>query len=91
VIRKEITRKIVTSKVYAFSLEIEEGKPITKELEPLTFAGRLTESVALRRVTKFYGKSNSIKIAKIETSEDTYKISVEDFIRNATKVEPEKV
>ena len=87
--RKTIVRTMSTSTINAFALSMVDGKPVVENLEPLTVMGRATEKDALKALKEKYGKNASITIGSIEVQEDTYEISVEDFLKHAHKVEKE--
>lgn len=84
--RKKITRTMFTSKINAYTLEIEDGQPKVRNLEPITVMGKATQKEALKALKDLYGKECSITIASIDVSEDVYEISVDDFLKYATKV-----
>ena len=85
--RKTIVRTMSTSTIYAYMLEVVDGKPVAKDLEPLTVMGSATEKDALKVLKDKYGKDNAITVGKIEVTENTYEISVDDFVKYAKKVE----
>ena len=85
--RKTIVRTMATSKINAFKLTLENGQPKIENLEPLTVMGKASEKEALKALKDKYGKNAPITVANIEVQEDTYEISVEDFLKYAKKVE----
>lgn len=85
--RKTITRTMATSTINAFQLTMEGTTPKVVALEPIIVLGKATEKEALKAIKDKYGKHCSATIGSIEVHEDTYKISVEDFLKYATKVE----
>lgn len=84
--RKTIVRTMATSTINAFKLEIVDGKPEAKALEPVTIMGKAKEKDALKALKETLGSVNGVTIGSIEVSEDTYEISVDDFLKYATKV-----
>jgi hypothetical protein len=66
---------------------MEGTKPVVTELPLVTVWGKPSKKEALKAVQDVHGKDVSITIGKIETSEETYKIKVEDFVAIATKVD----
>lgn len=86
--RKSITRTMSTSTIKGFMLEIVEGNPVPKQLEPITVNGKVKEKDALKIFKDKYGKTSAITISSIDVEESTYEISVEDFVKYATKIEP---
>lgn len=89
--RKTICRTMATSTIQAFKLTIENGQPKVENLEPLVVMGKATEKEALKALKEKYGKNAPITIASIEVQEDTYEISVEDFVKHAKKVDKKTV
>lgn len=85
--RKTITRTMCTSTVHAYTLSIVDGKPVAKELEPVVVMGKAKEKDALKVLKDKYGSTTAITVGKIQVEESTYEISVEDFVKYATKVE----
>jgi chemotaxis response regulator CheB len=89
--RKMITRKMTTSKIYGFIISMENGNPKVEKLEPITIGGKVSEIDGLKALKNKYGKTAPIMVEKIETFEDVYEISVEDFLKYATKVTEKEV
>lgn len=89
--RKTIVRTMATSTIQAFKLTIENGQPKVENLEPLVVMGKATEKEALKALKEKYGKNAPVTIASIEVQEDTYEISVEDFVKHAKKVDKKTV
>lgn len=85
--RKTIVRTMATSKINAYALTMVDGKPSIENLEPLTVMGKASEKDAIKALKEKYGKNASVTIGSIEVTEDTYEISVEDFLKHAKKVE----
>lgn len=88
--RKTITRTMTTSTIKGFKLKIVDGAPSVETLDPVTIMGNANEKHALKALREVYGKDNSITVGSIETSEETYEISVDDFMKYATKVDKNK-
>ena len=82
---------MATSTINAFKLTIENGQPKVENLEPLVVMGKATEKEALKALKEKYGKNAPVTIASIEVQEDTYEISVEDFVKHAKKVDKKTV
>ena len=85
--RKTIVRTMATSTIHAFGLTMEGNIPKVETLDPITVMGKANEKEALKAVKEKYGKDKSITIGSIEVQEDTYEISVEDFVKHAKKIE----
>lgn len=85
--RKTITRTMNTSTISACMLTVVDGNPTVETLEPITVMGKATEKDALKMLKEKYGKNNAITVTGIEVSEETYEISVDDFVKYATKIQ----
>ena len=87
--RKTIVRTMATSTIKAYTVEMENGLPVAKALEPITIMGKAKEKDALKAVKEQYGKV-AVTIGEIQIEEATYEISVDDFMKYAKKVEADK-
>lgn len=85
--RKTICRTMATSTIHAFSLEMKEGKPEAVALDPVVIAGEASEKEAMKAVKEVYGKNKAVTIGEIQVGKATYEISVDDFMKYATKIE----
>lgn len=85
--RKTITRTMATSKINSFTLEVKDGVPVAKALSPITVMGKASEKEAIKAVKEAYGKDVPVTIGEIEVTEETYEISVDDFMKYAKKVD----
>ena len=89
--RKNITRTMATSTIHSVKLTMENDQPKIETLDPVVLTGKATKESALKELRKIHGNDAPVSITKIETSEDVYEISVEDFLKYATKVSKETV
>lgn len=90
--RKTIQRSITTTRIHAFYVKVnEEGIPEVINLEPVTVFGTVSKAKAVKAVATAYPDVKGIDIAKIETAENLYEISVGAFVANATIIEKETV
>jgi hypothetical protein len=82
--RKTIERTITQTNVTSGIVGIEKGLPVIKVTFTDEFTGILNDEKALKEVQKLHGNSTVI----LEKSEinDRYEISVEDFMKHATKI-----
>lgn len=85
--RNTIIRTMATSEIHAFRLVMVDGVPQVEELPVFTANGKLTHKDAERALRREYGKTAPITIKEVKVSENTYEISVEDFLKYAKKVE----
>ncbi len=83
--RKTIERTITATTIESANVTFEKGKPVIKNNEPLTVNGNITEDKALKEVRKAYGEM--AQVTSLAVIDDRYEISVEDFIKYATKIE----
>lgn len=86
--RKTICRTMATSTITAYTVKMENGLPVAEALDPITIMGKAKEKDALKAVKEKYG-TVAVTIGEIKIEEATYEISVDDFIKHATKVENE--
>lgn len=85
--RNTITRTMATSEIHACRLTMVDGKPEVETLPVLTISGKATAKDAEKELRKVYGKTAPVTVTDIKVSEDTYEISVEDFMKYAKKIE----
>lgn len=84
--RKTITRSLVTSTIKAFTVDFTDGNPVAKALDPVTIVGKAKEKDAIKAVRNAYNIT-AFTIGEIVYSESVYEISVEDFMKYATKID----
>lgn len=89
--RNSITRTIFTSDIHAFQLVMKDGKPVPEALPVLTIPGKASVRDAEKALRKRYGRTAAFTISQIEVYENVYEISVEDFIKYATKTESKPI
>lgn len=82
--RKTIIRTITATTIESAIVTFKDGKPSAKNNEPITVNGVIAEDKALKEIRKKYGEN--AQVTGIKSVDDVYEISVEDFIKNATKV-----
>jgi hypothetical protein len=87
--RKTIVRSIVASTVKSSNVSFVKGQPVIVENAPIVVNGKIDEKQALKEVRKTYGET--AQITEITEVNDVYEISVEDFMKYATKVDPKDV
>ena len=85
--RKTITRTMATSTIVGCTIEMVNGQPKTEMLEPVTVMGKANDKDAMKALREKYGKNKPLAVCEIAVAEDTYEISVDDFIKYAIKVE----
>lgn len=89
--RTTITRKLTETKITGYAVKIQEGgNPEFVNLEPITVYGNVSEGVALKELKKAYPDMQGVTVARIQSEEVQYEISVEDFVKYATRIEPNK-
>lgn len=87
--RATITRKMIETKIHGYSIEIQEGgEPVLKKVEPVTTFGNVSEKEAKKLLSEAHPEANSVTVGKIESTEVHFEITVEDFVKNAKRVEP---
>lgn len=85
--RKHITRTLTRSVVPAYTVKIVDGKPEIETLEPVTVWGVPTEKKALKAVKDAHGDINGIAVGEIQSTEETYRVTIDDFVTIAERVE----
>ena len=85
--RTTICRTLATSTIKIFKIKMVDNTPTIENLPDLIVSGKVTEKDAFKILREKYGKNHSITIGSIDVEENTYEISVEDFLKYATKVE----
>lgn len=88
--RKTIVRTMATSTITAYTLEMKDGAPVAKALEPITVMGKAKKKDALKEVKEQYELTN-VTIGEIKVEEATYEISVDDFMKYAKRVDKTEV
>lgn len=84
--RKTIVRTMATSTITAYTVEMVNGAPVAKALDPIVIMGKAKEKDALKAVKEKHG-TVAVTIGEIKVEEATYEISVDDFMKYATKVD----
>ncbi|MBQ8168675.1 hypothetical protein IJZ97_04580 [bacterium] len=87
--RSAITRTLAVSEITAHALTMKDGVPTVENLHIVNVPGKVSEKEAIKIIRNQYGKDFSVTIGNITTTEDTYEISVEDFMKYARKVSKE--
>ena len=85
--RKTIVRKIVQSTIKSIKIDLVDDKPITTYLPDEVVNGKISMEKAVKHLKKIHGKQSNIYIQSVTVDENTYEISVDDFIKNAKIIE----
>ena len=85
--RKHITRTLTRSTVTAYAVKMIEGKPEVEALEPVTVWGTPTDKEALKAVKEAHGDMSGITVGDITSVEETYRVTISDFVAIAERVE----
>lgn len=85
--RNTITRTITTATIRTAIIKVVDGQIKAVEHMPITTHGNIDMDTATKLVRKKYGKTTNVVVLEITHSDDEYEISVEDFIKYATKIE----
>lgn len=78
--RKHITRTLTRTTVDAYTVKMVDGKPEVEALEPVTVWGVPTEKEALKAVKDAHGNINGIAVGEIKSTEETYRVTIDDFV-----------
>ena len=84
--RNTITRRLVESKIYGYSIEMVNGEPTVQKVKPIVVYGKVGKEKATVELKKVYGKDKALTVSKIEETEKQYVITVEDFVAHAKEV-----
>lgn len=81
--RTKITRTLATSEITSYKVVVKDGVPTVETMPVLTIAGKAKEKDAMKALKKAYGEGVTVGAIKVE--EAVYEISVDDFVKYATK------
>ena len=81
--RTTITRTLATSKITGYKVDVKDGVPSVVTMPILTIAGKAKEKDALKALKNAYGEG--VTVGEIKVEENVYEISVDDFVKYATK------
>lgn len=84
--RKHITRTLTRSTITAFAVKMVDGKPELETLEPVTVWGTPTDKEALKAVKEAHGDITGITVGNIQSTEETYRVTISDFVAIAERV-----
>jgi hypothetical protein len=84
--RNTIQRSVTSTTIRYATVFIKEGKPAFNSEGTEVINGTIADDKALKAIQKKHG-ATAVVISKTEAT-DLYEISVEDFMKNAKKVEP---
>lgn len=85
---KKVTRTIETHKINPAKVRFIDGKVETTPLDPINVSNQsITEEKALKLVQKKYGKANQYIIISIESTETTYGVDFDEFMKIAKVIE----
>lgn len=83
-----IKRTLTESTINAYSVKIQEnGEPAVTKLNPVTLFGKVSKVEAQKEMERVNPNSDSIMISSIEEKEVQYEITIEDFVKNAKRIE----
>lgn len=85
--RKTIVRTMTTTTIHACKTVMVDNHPTVENLEPLSVLGNLNHEKAMKALKDVHGKHTALNIISLETNTAHYEISVDDFMKYATKVE----
>ena len=85
--RTTITRTITVNKIHVAEITFKDGQLVAVELSTLEAYGNITQEQANKIARKKYGKNSNIAVAKIETIDQLYAITIDDFIKYAKPVD----
>lgn len=87
--RKTIERSITVTRIYFSKIVVESGEVTAIPMASIEVTGRINNEKALKVIKETHGKDAQFVVRELEEKEERYEISVEDFMKYATKVEAE--
>lgn len=88
--RNKITRKMIETTIYGFSVSIENGEPQIKDVTPVTVYGKVAHSKAVKLLKKAYPEIENVTVSKIHSEEIQLEITVDEFIKYAKRLKRPK-
>lgn len=86
--RKYMTKEVTKTTVKIATMTVgENGLPVAEPLDDIIMVGNVSSEKAQKFVTKEYG--SGVTVFGVETTTETYKMAVEDFIKLADLVTEE--
>ena len=85
--RNTITRTITTATIKTATVRMDNGEIKAIANPDITAHGNIDMDTAQKIARKKYGKNNNVVVLEIVHTDDEYEISVDDFIKYATKIE----
>lgn len=82
--RRYTTKEVTFTRFDVAKIVVDNGTPFVEQLPEEVLIGNITEERALKIMKEKYGEG--IKIYNIETYKRKFKMSIYDFIMNATEV-----
>lgn len=84
--RKTIVRTLIRSTAPVYQTIIENEIPVTKELEPVSAWGKVTQNDLKRVAQNKYGKDGNYIIGNITMTEECYRIGIDEFVTAAVRI-----
>lgn len=84
--RKTFSRSIKTSIIHGFRIDMVNGEPVSEKLEPVVALGVVNNKDAHKILREHANGAELVTVSKIETKEELYKISLENFMKYGEKV-----
>lgn len=85
--RNTITRTITTADIHTATIRMENGEIKAIANPTITAYGNIDTETAQKIARKKYGKNANVVVLEVVHIDNEYEISVEDFIKYATKIE----
>lgn len=83
--RNTIKKEIFYTTCRVAEMQVIDEKPTVVERDPERFIGKVSHANIARNLKKMYGKT--LVPYDIQTESETYELSIEDFMKYATKIE----
>ncbi len=87
--RNTITRTIRKNVVHGYIIKDVDGVPTPTPIDPVEMFGTVTKKSAEKLLKKEFGKDEHVIVGKIESTDELYGMSIDDFVKYAKPVENE--
>jgi Histone-like Protein p6 len=81
--RKMMTKEVTSTNVQIAKMELVDGQPVAKPLDPVVLIGNRTLESAQKEVNKMF-KGENVTVFNVEAETVTYEMEVSEFIKLAS-------
>lgn len=80
--RKMMTKEVTSTNVQIAKMELVDGQPVAKAMEPVVLIGNQTLETAQRNVNQMF-KGENVTVFNVQPETVTYEMEVSEFIKVA--------